>query len=70
MEPMTFEAARDAIRTIGCSLRLKGGEYRVNFFGGKEETAYYTNDLSDAIETAKAMIDRKKWLTQVLRPNH
>lgn len=30
-------------------------EYRVNFIGGKEETAYYTSDWSDAVDTAKAM---------------
>lgn len=30
-------------------------EYRVNFKGGKEGTAYYTNDVDDAIGTGKAM---------------
>jgi hypothetical protein len=28
-----------------------GGEYRVNFEGGKEATAYYTNDIEDALAT-------------------
>lgn len=41
---------------VGCTLRKKGGEYRVNYFGGKEGTAYYTNDLSDAVETARMMM--------------
>lgn len=38
-------------------------EYRVNFKGGKEGTAYYTNDVDDAIGTGKAMAkegDRSK----------
>jgi hypothetical protein len=30
-------------------------EYRVNFIGGKEDTAYYTSDWSDAADTAKVM---------------
>ena len=30
-------------------------EYRVNFKGGKEGTAYYTDDVDDAIGTGKAM---------------
>jgi len=31
------------------------GEYRVNFRGGKEETAYYTDDLQDALDTGVVM---------------
>jgi hypothetical protein len=31
------------------------GEYRVNFQHGQECTAYYTDDLEDAIDTGKAM---------------
>lgn len=30
-------------------------EFRVNFRGGKEATAYYTADLQDAVETGKKM---------------
>jgi len=30
-------------------------EYRVNFAGGREATAYYTNDLEDALHTGIAM---------------
>jgi hypothetical protein len=30
-------------------------EYRVNFKGGREATAYYTNDLADALSTARLM---------------
>jgi hypothetical protein len=38
------------------SVRLKDGEYRVNFRGGSEATAYYTTDAKDAIYTAWAMV--------------
>ena len=31
------------------------GEYRVNFRGGREDTAYYTNTLADAFETGRTM---------------
>jgi hypothetical protein len=36
------------------------GEYRVNFRDGKEATAYYTNDLQDAIYTAIHMAKYRK----------
>lgn len=42
------------------SLNLKDGEYRVNYRGGSEDTAYYTNDRADAIETARAMAQRPR----------
>jgi hypothetical protein len=32
------------------------GEYRVNFKGGTEASAYYTDDLSDALNTGYAML--------------
>lgn len=31
------------------------GEYRVNYKGGREDTAYYTNDREDAEATADLM---------------
>jgi hypothetical protein len=34
------------------TLRKHDREYRVNFVGGSEATAYYTNDLEDAFATA------------------
>ena len=35
-------------------------EYRVNFIGGKEATAYYTDDLEDAATTMLAMAKAKR----------
>lgn len=39
------------------TFRLRDGEYRVNFRGGDEATAYYTNDAEDAWHTAAAMLE-------------
>jgi hypothetical protein len=44
---------------IGVSLTHREGEYRVNFKGGTEDTAYYTNDLKDAVGTGIEMVKRK-----------
>ena len=41
---------------VSIAVSLKDGEYRVNFRGGSEATAYYTNDAKDAIYTAWAMV--------------
>lgn len=50
-----FEAARRGLKQLGLVLTRRDGEYRVNFKGGREETAYYTNDLLDAFGTGRAM---------------
>ena len=34
---------------------MRSGDYRVNFRDGNETTAYYTNDLEDAVKTAVEM---------------
>jgi hypothetical protein len=35
---------------------VRFGTYRVNFRDGNETTAYYTNDLEDAVKTAVEMV--------------
>jgi hypothetical protein len=54
---MTIKEAKARIRPLGLVLRndIEAGEYRVNYRGGREATAYYTNDLDDAVNTAQAM---------------
>jgi len=54
------------LSSMGISLTKSDGEYRVNFKGGKEETAYYTNDILDAINTGKAMLKQKKQSETIL----
>lgn len=49
---MTISEAKAKCRALGFSLRKKDGEYRLNLVGGTEATAYYTNDLDDAVGTA------------------
>jgi hypothetical protein len=52
---MTIKEAIKELQNIGIVLTKSVGEFRVNFRGGSEATAYYTNDLEDAVETGKSM---------------
>ena len=52
---MTDKEAMQKMRTIGMVLTKADGEYRVNFKGGEEATAYYTNDRNDAVVTGTIM---------------
>jgi hypothetical protein len=48
-----FQEYKDKLRVVHrMTLKKVDGEYRVNFAGGDEATAYYTNDLEDAFSTA------------------
>jgi len=48
--------AKAVLTPLGIEItRTEYDEYRVNFKGGKEATAYYTDDIDDAIGTGKAM---------------
>jgi len=55
--PGPLSEARATLAALGMSLThsAETGEYRVNYRGGKESTAYYTNDLADAVATGTAM---------------
>jgi hypothetical protein len=57
---MKFKEVKDALKKIGMTITYKSeySEYRVNFISGKEETAYYTNDLDDAYLTGQDMAKR------------
>ena len=47
---MTLQEAKSIARHLGLTLRLvRSGEYRVNFRDGDETTAYYTENLEDAV---------------------
>jgi hypothetical protein len=50
---MKFQEAKDKLRVIhGMTLtRTEYDEFKVNFRGGREATAYYTSDLDDAFAT-------------------
>jgi hypothetical protein len=58
---MNVKEAMAEVRKLGMVLsRTEHGEFRVNFKGGSEDTAYYTDDLGDAVGTAKAMKKRRQ----------
>jgi hypothetical protein len=44
---------------VTASFNYNTDEYRINFVGGVEATAYYTNDLEDALATAHLMANRE-----------
>ena len=54
---LTLAAASEELRACGMQIISKPGEYRVNYRGGKEATAYYTDDLADALSTGKIMAE-------------
>lgn len=55
----TASMARDHVRSLGLTFRSKDGEYRVAW-PHDEASAYYTNDLRDACDTASAMVDERR----------
>ena len=60
-QSMTLQEAKSIARHLGLTLRLlRSGKYRVNFRDGNETTAYYTNDLEDAVNTAVAMAHKRE----------
>jgi hypothetical protein len=56
MTKLTISTVRVALREVGVVIkRTEGGEFRVNFRQAGEATAYYTNDLQDALDTGLSM---------------
>ncbi len=57
MPQLTYTSVRAALNARGLTITKKSAtdEFRVNYKGGSEGTAYYTNDLEDAYHTGLAM---------------
>lgn len=55
---ITDRDARRVLRNFGMTLSKRDNEYRVNFLGAREASAYYTNDVSDALNTGTLMAMR------------
>jgi hypothetical protein len=54
---MTLQEAKSIARHLGLTLRqVRSGAYRVNFRDGSETTAYYADNLEDAVNTAVEMV--------------
>ena len=53
---MMLREAKSIARHLGLTLRqVRSGAYRVNFRDGNETTAYYKDNLEDAVKTAVEM---------------
>jgi len=62
---MKLQKAKSIARHLGLTVRqLRSGNYRVNFRDGNETTAYYTDNLEDAVSTAVEMA-RRRVVTEV-----
>jgi hypothetical protein len=58
---MTLQKAKSIARHLGLTLReVCSGDYRVNFRDGTEVTAYYTDNLEDAVNTAVEMAHQRE----------
>lgn len=53
MKRMTIKEARDLLKQRGFTLKWTGDDYRLCPKGEAEGVAYYTDDLEDALWTAK-----------------
>jgi hypothetical protein len=59
-KPMTLQEAKSIARHLGLTLRkVRSGDYRVNFRDGDETTAYYADNLEDAVNTAVEMARKR-----------
>lgn len=58
-DDLTFPVVRSRLSAIGVTITRRLDEYRVNFRGGREATAYYTSDLADAYGTGRMMITER-----------
>jgi hypothetical protein len=59
-KPITLQEAKSIARQLGLTLRqVRSDNYRVNFRDGNETTAYYTDNLEDAVNTAVEMARKR-----------
>jgi hypothetical protein len=57
---VTLQEAKSIARRLGLTLRkARSGDYRVNFRDGNETTAYYTDNLEVAVNTAVEMVRKR-----------
>jgi hypothetical protein len=56
---MTFRTAKKQLRRYGIILKyfIDTEEYGVNYDGGNDSTAYYTTDITDAVNTGLKMAE-------------
>ena len=57
---MTLQEAKSIARHLGLTVRkVRSGDYRVSFRDGNGTTAYYTDNLEDAVSTAVEMARKR-----------
>jgi hypothetical protein len=57
---MTLQEAKSIARHLGLTLRkVRSGDYRLNFPDADDSTAYYTDNLEDAINAAVEMARKR-----------
>ena len=56
---LTLASVKATLRLVGVTLTHRGRECRVNYLTGTEATAYYTDDLADALWTGIAMAEQR-----------
>ena len=59
---MNLRDAQKALQPHGMTMKKTGygNEHRVNYKGGKESTAYYSDDRDDAYHTAHKMAEERR----------
>ena len=66
---MTLQQAKSIARHLGLTLRkVRSGDYRVNFREGDESTAYYTDNLEDAVNTVVEKAHKRRTITVLKSP--
>jgi hypothetical protein len=66
---MMLQEAKSIARHLGLTLRqVRSGAYRVNFRDGNEATAYYADNLEDAVNTAVEMVRTRQAMEAVDEP--
>jgi hypothetical protein len=55
----SYKVVQEMLREIGIVISKRGDTHRINFFGGLEETAYYTTSLTDALDRGVDMARRR-----------
>jgi hypothetical protein len=59
-KPITLQEGKSIARHLGLTLRkVRSDAYRVNFRDGNETTAYYTDNLDDAVNSAVEMARKR-----------
>jgi hypothetical protein len=60
-QAMTLQEAKSIARHLGCTLRkVRSGDYCVKFPDGNDSTAYYTDNLEDAVNVAVAVVRKRE----------